>query len=336
MGMWGRSGCDAGWRVAQLNRLTEQAARQTAQRRAGGKESLGGASVTAATTLPWKLFCLAMLRGQRTWTVANLISVYFTCWPSKDKSVCVYVWVRDVRKGQNRSGKKKCVMIIKIIHPELHLWALREFILLKLDFTALTLSMSCSLLNFFLSLEIWSCQNVVWKQKGPRHISVVILAKLPVTTQKPWCAVKKNKQKKIQEPLTLCTMCSSHTLYRRSWRLVANQRSHLAEDRFVGLGEELGQFLRVAQVQWQTVDAKTFGVQVLLLAQLVDVHPLHHQGAVALHKKVALVFTALYTWQLNEVLINVWKKCNNDWTLNITDLLMSVIWKIINTDNIDN
>lgn len=76
-------------------------------------------------------------------------------------------------------------MIIKIIHPELHLWALREFILLKLDFTALTRSMSCSLLNFFLSLEIWSCQYVVWKQKGPRHISVIALAKLPVMIQKP-------------------------------------------------------------------------------------------------------------------------------------------------------
>lgn len=68
------------------------------------------------------------------------------------KKIRVYVWERDdVRKGQNRSGKKKknSAMIIKIIHPELHLWALREFILLKLDFTALTRSMSCSLLNFF-------------------------------------------------------------------------------------------------------------------------------------------------------------------------------------------
>lgn len=151
MGLWGRSACDAGRRTARLNRLTEQAAEQTTQRRAGGKESLGGAGVTAATTLPWKPLCWVMLRGQRTWTVTNLISVYFTCRPSKDKSVCVRER-DDVSKGQNRSGKKKkkkSVMIIKIIHPELHLWALREFILLKLDFTALTRSMSCSLLNFF-------------------------------------------------------------------------------------------------------------------------------------------------------------------------------------------
>lgn len=90
-------------------------------------------------------------------------------------------------------------------------------------------------------------------------------------------------------------MCSSRTLYRKSRGLVANQRSHLAEDGFVGLREELGQFLRVAEVQRQTVDAQTFGVQVLLLAQLVDVHPLHHQGAVALRRKEASLFAALYT-----------------------------------------
>lgn len=53
--------------------------------------------------------------------------------------------------------------------------------------------------------------------------------------------------------------------------------THLAEDRFIGVREELGQFFRVAQVQWQPVHTQTLGVQVLLLAQLVDVHPLHHQ-----------------------------------------------------------
>lgn len=53
--------------------------------------------------------------------------------------------------------------------------------------------------------------------------------------------------------------------------------THLAEDRFIGVREELGQFFRVAQVQRQPVHTQTLGVQVLLLAQLVDVHPLHHQ-----------------------------------------------------------
>lgn len=53
--------------------------------------------------------------------------------------------------------------------------------------------------------------------------------------------------------------------------------AHLAEDGFVGFREELGQLFRVTQVQRQSVHTQTLGVQVLLLAQLVDIHPLHHQ-----------------------------------------------------------
>lgn len=65
----------------------------------------------------------------------------------------------------------------------------------------------------------------------------------------------------------------------------AVENTHLAEDGLVGLGEELGQLLGVAQVERQPVDAQAPGVQVLLLAQLVDVHPLHHQRAVALRNQ---------------------------------------------------
>ena len=59
--------------------------------------------------------------------------------------------------------------------------------------------------------------------------------------------------------------------------------THLAEDRFVGVGEELGQFLRVTQVQWELVHTQTPGVELLFLDQLVHVHPLDHQRPVALH-----------------------------------------------------
>lgn len=85
--------------------------------------------------------------------------------------------------------------------------------------------------------------------------------------------------------------------------LVMQRDAHLAENRFVGLREELRQFFRVAEVQRQPVDAKTLGVQVLLLAQLVDVHPLHHQGAITLRNKkkkrlhIYIYCTAQRTWQ---------------------------------------
>lgn len=59
----------------------------------------------------------------------------------------------------------------------------------------------------------------------------------------------------------------------KTWK----KHTHLAEDRFVGFREELGQFFRVTEVQRQPVHAQTLGVQVLLLAQLVHIHPLHHQ-----------------------------------------------------------
>ena len=58
--------------------------------------------------------------------------------------------------------------------------------------------------------------------------------------------------------------------------------THLAEDGFVGFTEELGEFLRVTEVQRQLADAQTPRVQLLLLAQLVNVHPLHHQRALPL------------------------------------------------------
>lgn len=85
--------------------------------------------------------------------------------------------------------------------------------------------------------------------------------------------------------------------------------AHLAENRFVGLREELRQFFRVAEVQRQPVDAKTLGVQVLLLAQLVDVHPLHHQRTITLHnkkkKKRGFRFYCITqcTWQPSKLLI---------------------------------
>lgn len=90
--------------------------------------------------------------------------------------------------------------------------------------------------------------------------------------------------------------------------------AHLAENRFVGLREELRQFFRVAEVQRQPVDAKTLGVQVLLLAQLVDVHPLHHQRTITLHnkkkKKEALDFTASHSVQGSPVKLLIAKILN--------------------------
>lgn len=56
-----------------------------------------------------------------------------------------------------------------------------------------------------------------------------------------------------------------------------DKHTYLAEDGFVGFREELCQFLGVTEVQGQAVHTQTLGVQVLFLAQLVDVHPLDHQ-----------------------------------------------------------
>lgn len=135
---------------------------------------------------------------------------------------------------------------------------IHSFILLKLDFTARTQSASHSRSNswFFgdLSLPARSAQKL------PSLLSI-----------------EKKRKTSIK---ALCV-----------WTTRA-KCAHLAENRFVGLREELRQFFRVAEVQRQPVDAETLGVQVLLLAQLVDVHPLHHQRAIALHDKEAAVHSA--------------------------------------------
>jgi len=61
--------------------------------------------------------------------------------------------------------------------------------------------------------------------------------------------------------------------------------THLAEDGLVGFREEPREFLGVTEVERQPADTQTPGVQLLLVAQLVDVHPLNHQRAVVLHHK---------------------------------------------------
>lgn len=73
--------------------------------------------------------------------------------------------------------------------------------------------------------------------------------------------------------LYVCTAYNKHTHAQKYMFTL----THLAEDRFVGFREELGQFFRVTEVQRQPVHTQTLGVQVLLLTQLVYVHPLHHQ-----------------------------------------------------------